>query len=555
MIHPKQHIADLVEILAQKGVSNVIISPGSRNAPLIEAFYRRLGNKCISIVDERSAGYVALGIARNSNLPAVLICTSGTAVVNYGPALAEAYYQQIPIIAITADRPVEWINQLDNQTIQQENIYSNFIRASYNLPQTIVKDEDLWLVHRIVNEAYSISICGLQGPVHLNVPLCEPLYEPIPSALEDIRIISTPQIITNIQLSDELIDEWQSASRILIIHGQDQVNNAITDHFERLLEDPRICVIAENISNIRISQRIESPDLILSTDRDLSKLRPDLLIVSGLQVVSKRLKSFLRKTGKIRTWRIGEEQNIIDTYQQVDLVLRYPAHEIYHKLTKYVQKASTSEYQGEWLNGKTLASDRRKKVLSEIPFSDLKAMEKIMETLTSDSVIELGNSSVIRYSQLFDSRSDLIYFSNRGVSGIDGSLSAAVGTALSCNKLVLAVIGDLSFVYDSNALWNRDLPKNLRIIVINNGGGGIFSLIEGPQRNSSYNSFVKAHHPVNISKLTEAYGLEFYSASDEKEMVSCFERFFETGNVAKVLEIITSPEVSADTFKKILGIK
>jgi len=176
MIHPKQHITDLAEICFQHEVHSIIISPGSRNAPLINAFYQRFDNRCISIVDERSAAYFALGISRTVQKPVVLICTSGTAVLNFAPALSEAYYQQIPLIAITADRPAEWIDQYDNQTISQNNIYKNFVKQSYQLPQDISNSDDLWYVHRIVNEAFFKALHQNAGPVHINVPLREPLY-------------------------------------------------------------------------------------------------------------------------------------------------------------------------------------------------------------------------------------------------------------------------------------------------------------------------------------------------------------------------------------------
>ena len=189
MLHPKQHIVDLAAICLKKGINRIVISPGSRNAPLIKAFYDIFGEQCVSIVDERSAAYFALGIAAYTQKPVVLICTSGTAVLNYAPALAEAYYQQVPLLAVTADRPHEWIDQQDNQALRQSGIYKNFIKGSYELPQVMASEDDLWFAHRMVNEAVDLCMDRCKGPVHINVPLTEPLYDELPSPSERIRII------------------------------------------------------------------------------------------------------------------------------------------------------------------------------------------------------------------------------------------------------------------------------------------------------------------------------------------------------------------------------
>src|SRR5512138_2677541 len=153
MPDPRQHISDLPRICREKGIRHVVISPGSRSAPLIRAFFETFGNSCISIVDERSAAYFALGISAVTHLPTVLVCTSGTAVLNYAPALAEAYYQGVPLIVVTADRPHEWIDQQDNQTLRQAGIYGNYIKKGIDLPQVITSGDELWHVHRIINEA------------------------------------------------------------------------------------------------------------------------------------------------------------------------------------------------------------------------------------------------------------------------------------------------------------------------------------------------------------------------------------------------------------------
>ncbi len=213
MFHPKQHISDLAEICRLKGIRQVVISPGSRSAPLIQSFYRVFGDQCISIVDERSAAYFALGIAEYTRNPVVLICTSGTAVLNYGPALAEAYYQGVPLLAVTADRPRELIDQQDNQTLRQPGIYRNYTLGSFDLPQVITSADDLWYAQRLINEAIDMVFTPHEGPVQINLPLVEPLYDELPPPSSSLRVISQSIPEIELQLTAELQQEWETGQK------------------------------------------------------------------------------------------------------------------------------------------------------------------------------------------------------------------------------------------------------------------------------------------------------------------------------------------------------
>jgi 2-succinyl-5-enolpyruvyl-6-hydroxy-3-cyclohexene-1-carboxylate synthase len=553
MLHPKQHIIDLAEICFQQGVHSVIISPGSRNAPLISAFYERFGESCFSIVDERSAAYFGLGISRTMQKPVVLLSTSGTAMLNFAPALAEAFYQQIPLIAITADRPAEWIDQYDNQTINQNNIYRNFIKKGYQFPQNISGKDDLWYAHRIANEAIHKALSQNPGPVHINVPLKEPLYEKLPEKTANLSCINFPVAEIQLQLPDELVSQWKNARKILIVHGQDFACSTVSEPLNFLVFDKRVVVIAENISNLKIQKRFESPDIILAQNLQDESIHPDLLIVSGNQVVSKKLKSLLRNIDNLNCWRIDTNENIIDTYQKTKVVLPYKAGEVYMALTKYVNSNADSGYQHTWEKMRVAASVKRSEILDTTPFCDLKVFEVILKSIPENSILELGNSSVIRYSQLFDTQTNIIYNSNRGTSGIDGCLSSAAGTASASDKLTIAIVGDLSFVYDSNALWNRAMPSNLRIIVINNKGGGIFRLIEGPSTQPGFEKFLNAYHPVEIKKLAEAFHLNYFCADKLSDIEKNLAEFYIKKTGVSIFEIFTEEEINTKAFFKILG--
>ncbi len=554
MPHPKQHITDLAELCYQQGVEYIVISPGSRNAPLIIAFVKRFGEKCISIVDERSAGYFALGLARTGKKPVVLISTSGTAVLNYSPSIAEAYYQQVPLLAITADRPAEWIDQLDNQTIRQNEVYKNFIKNSYQLPLDVDSDISLADAQNTIVTAIQNTVFNLPGPVHLNVPLDEPLYDPLPDPSINLPALKKKTSdALDFTLPEEIITQWSEAERILLIHGHYSPDDKISERLQRISADPRVVVIAENISNCSAMEIISNPDILLAKYSNFLKLPPDLLIYSAGQVVSKKLRIYLRSFTIKNTWRIGLEEYPIDTFSQNNRILKVAPEQFLPLLERICKPGTHSEYKNIWLRASSSGFESCCRIVGNLPFSDLKAFEILLTNPPSDCIIELGNSSSIRYSQVFESRPDITYYSNRGISGIDGCLSTAVGTAFASVKFTLCILGDLSFVYDSNALWNQRLPKNLRIIVINNSGGDIFNLIEGPNRHPEIQPFLNSHHPVSIQKLAEAFNLTYFCSENGQELKDQLITFYKAGSKAALLEIKTQPDQNSVYFRQIMS--
>jgi|WetSurSiteA1Bulk_404760.scaffolds.fasta_scaffold10092_2 2-succinyl-5-enolpyruvyl-6-hydroxy-3-cyclohexene-1-carboxylate synthase len=554
MPHPKQHIVDLALIFREKGIQQIIISPGSRSAPLIRSFIGCFGESCISIVDERSAGYFALGIAQYTQKPVALVCTSGTAVLNYAPALAEAYYQQVPLIAVTADRPREWIDQQDNQTLRQSGIYSSYIKGSYDLPQVISSEDDLWFAHRIINEAIDLSASPAKGPVHINVPLTEPLYEELPVPSENIRIIRRAEPGISLELPDELIHEWENAERIMIVHGQDFPGSEAALLLPSLLNDGRIVILAENIANIPGKSIISNSNLILSRSRGNSPANPDLVVHSGGQVVSKALTGYLRRSAGAKCWRIGTESGIIDTFKRVTRHIPHSAAAVYRALSGKGNRDTGSSYRTSWQSAASEADSKSGEMIRKASFSDLVIFGRVSQLIPPGSIVALGNSSIIRYSQLFPANEQVSYYSNRGISGIDGCLSSAAGLAHISGKLTLALVGDLGLIYDSNALWNRDLPANLKILVVNNRGGGIFHILKGPSDHPGFKKFIEAHHPVNIHNLAEAFGLDYYYAGDEQTLENQWGQFIQERGRASLLEVRTDPIVSAAAFRQLMSI-
>jgi len=547
------HISIIPYILKKKGVEHIVISPGSRNAPLIKSFYLVFGGNCISIVDERSAAYYALGLSLRTLKPAVIITTSGTAVLNLSPAIAEAYHQKVPLLAITADRPPEWIDQQDNQTIRQKNVFASNIKHSVELPLVTSTKEDLWFAGRLVNESFNKSISGNPGPVHINIPLKEPLYGEIKKQ-EDIKIINYSTSLA-FSVENRYVEAWNSSDKIMIVCGQQPPNERLSVAINQLAFDNRVIVVAEAASNIKGDKIIDIPEALLTLPAiNDAENKPDLVIYFGGQVVSKKLKAFLRDKSIKEQWYIDQEGRHVDTFQGLTHVVNAEPVLFFESINNKVHVRNDSHYSLRWQEMLIHINKKIKESLKKVEWSDLLVFSKLVEKIKGNDLIFAGNSSVIRYLQMFTTEHRTVY-SNRGTSGIDGCLSTAAGIAKVSDERVYAIIGDVSFIYDSNALWNKDLPKNLKIIVINNKGGGIFSLIDGPKKTPYLKQFLNAYHPVRISNIAEAFGLEYYFSEGESSFNEEFKKL-EVSEGAGILEINTPDNKNHQIFRnfiKILG--
>lgn len=553
MAHPCQHISNLAEILYRQGVEDIVISPGSRNAPLINAFYKRFGTKCSSIVDERSAAYYALGRSLFTKKPTVLICTSGTAALNYAPAVAEAFYQGIPLIVLTADRPPELIGQQDNQTIFQNNLYGLNIKAGFTFPDTIKSGKDVLDAGEITNEAFLLSVSERQGPVQINVPLREPLYGELPDISEDTLIYKEAGRLKGIPVPDEFLKAWNTAKSIMVVCGQMPPDKELFDSVSVIKNDKRVVVIAEAVSNLHQVAGIQSPDIVFEDIDYPEEYLPEMVIYFGGQVVSKKLKAFLRKLKQSGFYFLENSCREVDTFQNLKSAIKIAPAEAFKLLP--VQKGGYSAYKDLWQKENQNKKAKAEEFLQKSISSDLKVFGLVNQNLPDEAILFSGNSSAVRYLLCF-SQKGRDFYANRGASGIDGSLSTAVGFASAAGKPVFAVLGDLSFVYDSNALWNREFPSNLKIIVINNGGGGIFHLINGPTGSDAFKMLVEAYHPVKIDKLAEAFGISYYFCSNFDDVGNSIKLLRDSMNPC-ILEIKTpdggNPEVTKSFFNYLNG--
>lgn len=560
MSHSKIPVAQsIVHLCLSKGIDHVIISPGSRNAPLTIEFVNHPDITAYSIVDERCAAFVGLGIAQQLGKPVALVCTSGSALLNYYPAISEAFYSDIPLVVVSADRPIERIDIGDGQTIRQKNVFENHILYSANLYSEVVPQDniqDVSVLQKInesrrhneqeINIALNTAI-EQQGPVHINVPFYEPLYETVQEkTVAPIAItpkLSLPEI-TNEELSP-FTELWNNSKRKMVLIGV-MPPNQIEQHFlDTLGNASDVIVFTETTSNVhhpnfftRIDNMIGSLD-----EAGFKALQPEILLTIGGMVVSKKIKNFLRAHKPAHHWHV-DSKKAYDTYFCLNKHFKKSANDFLGQFLALTQ-AVLSTYQKEWLSIRSYRDAKHNQYLEEMPWCDFKAFSLILDQMPEHTKLHLGNSSTVRYAQLFKQNPFVEVFCNRGTSGIDGSTSTAVGCAMSTAQQTTLITGDLSFFYDSNALWNSYIPNHFKIIVINNSGGGIFRILPNRDKDSSnFDEYFETTHNLTAKQLCEMYGFRYLVASNEEETAFAKAQLYKNNTKPTLLEIVTKPKIN-----------
>jgi 2-succinyl-5-enolpyruvyl-6-hydroxy-3-cyclohexene-1-carboxylate synthase len=582
MKYSKIPLSQTVVALCQAhGIKHIVISPGSRNAPLTIGFTYNKNFKCYSIVDERSAAFFALGIAQQINSPVALVCTSGSALLNYYPAISEAYYSNIPLVVLSADRPKHLIDIGDGQTIKQKNVYGDHVHYSANLRLDLKDDfessreKELPIFKNLENKIE--RILGLQkdiqslneeeisnalniarsisGPVHINIPFDEPLYETIDEPTIRLKVSEIKNRVGRIDVSDieSCLNIWQNAKRKMILVGVLSPNSIEESILQQIADSDSIIVFTETTSNLHNPDFFPGIDKIIAPldDDDFKQLQPDLLLTLGGLIVSKKIKAFLREYKPIHHWHVGLH-NANDTFFCLTKHLQITPNLFFKEFLPQVNSHLNSNYKSKWIEVRQKRRKLHKAYLNEIPFSDFKVFDEILSKLPENSQLQVGNSSAIRYTQLFQLKKDISVFCNRGTSGIDGSTSTAIGASVVSNQRTTFITGDLSFFYDSNALWNDYIPKTFRIILINNEGGGIFRILPGHKNTENFDTFFETKHNLNAKHLSDMYGLDYEFANDSESLETALDTFYNLSERPKLLEIITpsrlNDEILLDYF-------
>ncbi len=546
-----QPILDLVAICAKKGIKNVILSPGSRCAPLTLAFARHPEIHARTISDERSAAFIALGMAQQLEEPVALVCTSGSAALNYYPAVAEAFFQQIPLLILTADRPAEWIDQYDGQTIFQPDVYGKHVKGSFELPDTGTNPDQLWHSSRTVNEAINLAKQFPAGPVHINVPLREPFY---PEKDEKLAFPENPRVFNVLKSKTQPTEEsliqlknrLEVVQRLVIIPGQQRPNQQIQLLLDQLSKDKKVVVITDTISNLQSDHTISLHDHWLGSQEISESLKSDLIISFGKSIISKSLKLFLRNTHASH-WHIQSDGNAKDTFQRLT---RNIATTPLHFLTWLAQNlpSQNEEFYQKWhFLQKSVARDLGQ-TLARAAFGEYFALAFCLSKTPAFSKIHVANSMAVRYLNLLGKREQEV-ICNRGTSGIDGSNSTAVGCTFTTKDTVTLITGDMAFFYDRNAFWHNYAMPNLRIILLNNHAGGIFRLIDGPANQPELEEFFETRQKLNASHLAQEFGFGYSLVKSQEELDTTLTTFYEPSLFPKILEIETASPTNAEILK------
>ncbi|OOG78272.1 2-succinyl-5-enolpyruvyl-6-hydroxy-3-cyclohexene-1-carboxylic-acid synthase [Algoriphagus sp. A40] len=548
-----QPILDLVAICAKKGIDNAILSPGSRCAPLTLAFARHPDIHSRTISDERSAAFIALGMAQQLGQPVVLVCTSGSAALNYYPAVAEAYFQQIPLLILTADRPPEWIDQWDGQTIFQEEVFGKHVKKSFRFPDSFSNEDQIWHASRIVNEAINLSRQFPAGPVHINIPLREPFY---PSEGEKFEFPEHPREFTTVTSQSQLTEEslrniknrLSEVKRLLIVPGQQKPNHQIQSLLDHLAKNQNVVIVTDAISNLQSENTISLHDHWLGNESLHDDLAPDLVLSFGKSVISKSLKIFLRNS-KTSHWHIQPNGESKDTFQHLTRILACSPVGFLNWLQENLP-VQDEAFSLRWNALEKEVSQALPTVFSEVEFGEYSALHFLLNKIPPHSKLHLANSMAVRYVNFLGKRNQEI-ICNRGTSGIDGSNSTAVGCTFTTKDPVTLITGDMAFFYDRNAFWHNYGMANLRIVILNNHAGGIFRLIDGPARQPELEEFFETKQQLSANHLAEEFGFFYIKVKNQEELERALVDFYEPSIHPKILEIETSSPKNAEILKQV----
>lgn len=526
MFSDKYNIQILCALMQSKGIKHVVLCPGSRNAPLVHTLVASNAFICMPITDERSAAFVALGISDATHSAVAVCCTSGSALLNMAPAVAEAFYRNRPLLVISADRPEAWIGQMDGQTLPQPNAFGSLVHASVSLPEPET-DEQRWHCQRLVNEAL-ISLRF--GPAHINVPVTEPLFGFNTPTLPKVRPVSLAN--GNLfSLNNEALLEWQSAQRPMIIIGQ-MLPNSVIRNCVKQLSEMGCLVVAEHIANVDYCGALQNIDEVLKRAENIDK--PDMVIYLGGHIVSKPLKAWLRKAQSAVYWHQSDCGKVVDLFQCLTKVVSASAEQLLVCLLEHKPLNIDKAFAKAWID-----ASQRFEITELSPEQSL--ISELLKMIPSASVLQLANSSTIRDVQKLNVPQGIDCYCNRGTSGIEGSLSTAVGFAMGCNNLVFCIIGDLSFFYDMNALWNTELPSNLRVLLINNGCGAIFHKLPGLKSSEYLDKYVAASHNTTAAGWAGDIGIEYLSVEYDlkhNDLNHLFGSFVDKTKGTQLIEVI-----------------
>lgn len=537
MYSDKENINILTALLLAHGVEDAVVCPGSRNAPIVHNLHECPSMRCHPVTDERSAGFVALGLAQATGRPVAVCVTSGTALLNLCPAVAEAAYQHLPLVVISADRPSAWIGQLDGQTLPQPGALGRFVRTCADLPEPH-DDTERWQCNRLVNEALCMATLRRPAPVHINVPITEPLFGFTTPALPTERKM---EVAVARAAPAGCLADFLGGERPMVVIGQTP-EGYLDDSALRQLRR-RAVVLSEALG----CGAVRFDEVLHAVGRD-PRYMPTHIIYMGDTVVSKRLRRFLRLSGAPALLLTPDASQMADPTMGVTRVVECAGlPPLEGTGPSEGAEAFVALWRGALAKADAVAADH------EPPYSQMAAVkyfEEQTEDLCEPFHVHYANSSVVRLANIYG-RSHV--WCNRGVNGIEGSLSTAAGFSLGTADKVFCLTGDLSFFYDQNALWNDGLGGNLRILLLNNSGGGIFHQLRGLGASPAL-PFVEGAHHADARGICTQNDIGYLAAHTMDEMqIGIVTLLTRQATRPMVLEVFTNADDDAQAVASYYG--
>lgn len=534
------------------------MSPGSRNAPLVVALSRREGLDCLTAIDERTAGFTALGLSLQSGEAVALCCTSGTALLNYAPAVAEAFYRKLPLIVVSADRPAQWIDQDDSQTMRQPGALTQVVKETYDIPADIEHTPDgQWLANRLINDALLNATSGRRGPVHINLRLDSPLKNVESHYVEgSARVVEAivPRQDLPVSEARSLGVRLASPRRVMIVAGFSAPDSRLNRALSRLAELPNVVVLTETIANLHSPRFISRIDTVLSamTPDERLQMRPDTVITTGGALVSRHVKEYLRQLDPLDHWHVGISHTTIDCFRRLTVRVDMEPGIFFQQLASAMQPhRAQSDYASRWSEIFRRAVARHDAYASTAPWSDLRAFATIIPAIPARWNLHLSNGTPVRYAQLMDCGHIHRCECNRGVSGIDGCTATAIGAALAYEGApTLLISGDMSARYDVGSLFCRHVPARFRMIVMANGGGGIFRFIDATRRMPELDDRLACHIDMPWSDIARGLGWRYIDVATEQELRRAWPQFTEDTGAPALMVVRTSGEESAEILRR-----
>ena len=536
----------LITLLAEYGVEKLVLSSGSRNIPFVSSVETDDRFDCYSVIDERNAAFFALGMSQQLQKPVAIVCTSGTAASNYLSGVTEAYYAHIPLVVITFDRSPYALEQIETQKIDQPAIFKSVVKKSVSLP--LIKDEDdIWYCQRLINEALIALNQHQSGPVHINVPLIGDQNRLVSESINQDKV-DWIRKIDHITIEQEA--KWHGYAQklieknALIVMGQslpqDKVTSAAIKAFCALYHIP---LLADNLSNFRCDEMIFAEGVIKALNaKSVTKYTPDIIISFGANF-QERIKDIFRAHKEtIQHWSIEPEGKVKDVFKCESALFECQPLQFFAKMVDFApEQVASEEYLRKWKELEEAI------VLPSMPFTSFYVVQEFSKVIPKDSVLHTAILNSTRLMQFYKLDDSITCFSNVNAFGIDGCLPTFMGHAAVTEKLAFLVIGDLSFFYGMNAIAIKHRKNNIRILVLNNGGGAEFHIMPDSNAIPTIDWHIGAAHDRSVKGWAESMGYEYISAKNKNELDKALKRFISNDrNAPMLLEVFTNMKADGE---------